>query len=1718
MTQTPGKFGTFGGVFTPSILTILGVIMYLRLPWIVGQAGLYATIGIILVAHIISFTTGLSVASISTDKKVRVGGNYYIISRSMGLSIGGTLGIALFIGLSFSISLYVIGFVESFLPFWGIEPTREAIRLYGTVAVLGVTGIILISTSLALRVQYFILGAIVLSLVSVAFGGSEYIPATPLLERPDGGLSLITLFGIFFPAVTGFTTGVQMSGDLRDPRKSLPTGTIVAIVTGFLVYIALTFLFAYRIDAGALTDNRNILVEVSLFPPILFAGIWGATLSSAMGSLLGAPRILQATSIDRITPRIFARGYGVSNEPRNALVLSFVIAEAGILIAELDLIAALISIFFITTYGFINLSCAIENWASTDFRPSFRIPTWVSVIGTVACFLVMIQLDLPAFLGASLVLVLLYLFLKKKELTLESGDTWEGVWSSVIRSGLHELSRRRTAERNWRPNIILFSGGAGARPHLVEFGQWLVDKRGLLSNFDLIEKPDSSHLFTRPQQLVADGEDTPQGIFHKRLICRNFYEGMETITQVYGFSGVDPNTVMMGWARQTRDPAHFTGVIRHCRDMDYNILLMDYDRARGFGARQLIDIWWADDSNNAALALTIIKFLKLSTAWQDAECRILIVIDDSTLENRVYRNMNELLDAQRIDATVKVINNAIEIRNPDEIIQVESRESDLVILSISALSLDQTDRFIARTNTLVDNLGTTLILYASSYFKPLSIGVEDTSAEKLRLKTGTQVGIKDLPPLPTPHEASNGSHIAVFNSIMRSYAGIERYIEEKVTTDLKAVQDIQLRWLEDIRRTVDRSFQTLGRRLPDMPKQRAYRLIAGVQSDSLFQLRRLLLQYQETHLPAQEAQWTDTLDRFLLRMESIIAEASEESPVIFDPNALAGDPEDTLLIRLYKWQKRLQTLITKKPVTIHIQTRVLLQYHMQQHLYLTLAEEFAATGLNTYQLMSDVQKWSAAIYDAVGMIDRLVREDTFSPEQLEQEHTKLNQRLEEIADVGTKGIQGFERALLHAGRRMIQEMTEDIARPDVNRRTARNRRQQIESVVRDDFLRRPALWARNQNLMAAFAMMDVSVMVFRHRLRTIADKITKDCNRTCEERVLAPLAQLEKELQGMATDPENETAGPSLPARSQVAFDDKSLFDELYADIQSAVEDVPETIQIMSESTFQHLDRNQYADIDLNPVPLRLQIDYLVETEFLTPVKQELRVLAEAAQSTIDTAEEVMRLIQFHRHAAPSSDETEMSDIENSFSEIISDSIERIVDEKQKMTETVDRIRVTLDERLDAACALLNPYRLTRMAGHISQDIRSKESRRILSRILDRIRDVKKQVQAAIVRVLYRKSEGILLARKLREKAAAQDTRVESILSISESVSPSSEVMAELPFYYRQLFLGKHAVKNEFWLRKPAERQRAERAVNRYRQGYHGALLVTGDAQSGKSAYCLRVANTIFRQQKSYHIFAPDGGSADPDQFRQTLQATLQSAGDFDQIFQAVPSGSLLIFHDLELWWERSRDGFAVIDLLLDLIDRYSERCFFLVNMQTQSFRFINRVKPIEPVFLDMINCEPFDARDLQTAILLRHRSSGLTFELDGRQERYLSEFRLARLFTEYFDFSAGNIGMALHTWIGHIQGIKGDRIMIRTPERPDLNMLRQMDPEWLVHLQQFVLHKQLTRERLARIFYQDDDASVVCQTLKRTGLVIESAQGIFTLNPYMQPFIVQAISEAEMI
>ena len=212
------------------------------------------------------------------------------------------------------------------------------------------------------------------------------------------------------------------------------------------------------------------------------------------------------------------------------------------------MIARIVSIFFITTYGFLNLSAAFESWTSADFRPEFKIPIWVSVLGALACFIVMIQLDFLAMIGAIVILGLLYIYLKRRELALESGDTWSGIWASLVKTGLTRLNNEALHRRNWRPNVIMFSGSESERPHLVELGQAIAGRLGILSSFELSNAPE-------PQLIPATTrEDEIDTYFTHQYRTPDIYAGMDQIARLYGFSGVKPNTILMGWSKTEKPP------------------------------------------------------------------------------------------------------------------------------------------------------------------------------------------------------------------------------------------------------------------------------------------------------------------------------------------------------------------------------------------------------------------------------------------------------------------------------------------------------------------------------------------------------------------------------------------------------------------------------------------------------------------------------------------------------------------------------------------------------------------------------------------------------------------------------------------------------------------------------------------------------------------------------------------------------------------------------------------------------------------------------------------------------------------------------------------------------------------------------------------------------------------------------------------------------------
>ena len=293
-----GRFGTFAGVFTPNVLTILGLILFLRTGWVVGQAGLIGALAIVAISNVITLLTGLSLSAIATSMRVRTGGNYYVISRSLGLEIGGAIGIPLYLSQAISVAFYIIGFTEALRAIPIFEPYDP--RLISTLVVLLFGLIAYVGADFALRIQFIVLAILVAALLSFFAGGWDWFVTPTLTPNYTPGESFWTVFAVFFPAVTGITVGASLSGDLKNPGKSIPQGTLASIGVTAVIYIAAVLWLALHATPQELITNNLIMQDIAAFPLLILLGVYAATLSSALGSVIAAPRVLQALAFDGI--------------------------------------------------------------------------------------------------------------------------------------------------------------------------------------------------------------------------------------------------------------------------------------------------------------------------------------------------------------------------------------------------------------------------------------------------------------------------------------------------------------------------------------------------------------------------------------------------------------------------------------------------------------------------------------------------------------------------------------------------------------------------------------------------------------------------------------------------------------------------------------------------------------------------------------------------------------------------------------------------------------------------------------------------------------------------------------------------------------------------------------------------------------------------------------------------------------------------------------------------------------------------------------------------------------------------------------------------------------------------------------------------------------------------------------------------------------------------
>lgn len=729
------KYLGTSAVYFTAISTILGAVMFLRFGYAVSNVGFVGTLGIILIGHIITIATSLSIAEIATNKKVEGGGEYFIISRSFGLKIGASIGTSLYLSQAISVAFYIVAMMEAFDPliawvgdisgWYLIDKRFISIPVMGFLAWLMLTK----GAKIGMITLYVVNILLFVSLALFFFGNTGYAESfelSRLFDKVKNGDDFFIVFAIVFPAFTGMTAGVGLSGDLKNPSKSIPIGTLLATLSGMIIYVFIALKLTMSASPEALNADQLIMSKIAIWGPIIPIGLAAATFSSALGSLMVAPRTLQAIASDNILPsgrinRFLSKTNERIGEPVNATIVTSIFATVFLLIGELNFVAKIISMFFMVTYGSICLISFLEHFsADPSYRPTFKSKWYISLTGALFCIYLMFQMNFSYAMLAIFIMALLYVWInhaKKEEKSLAS--IFQGAIFQISRKlqvFLQQSNDSKSEPDTWRPSMVCISSESFSRYDAFELIKWISFKYGfgtyLHFKRDYLNKETSTQAKKELQKLLEINQDSKSNVYIDTIINPSYTAAISQALQFPGISGKENNILLFEFDKE--NPVGLEAILENLRlakALDYDVCILS-SSDRGFGYKREIHIWITpNDFKNANLMILLGYIILGHPEWKKSQIKIFALFDENEMDV-LQKELFTLIHTGRLPISTSnvVIIPYQQYSDVKNRIKENSFAADLTLLGFDYnISKEQADSFF----TGFDNVGNILFVNSS---------------------------------------------------------------------------------------------------------------------------------------------------------------------------------------------------------------------------------------------------------------------------------------------------------------------------------------------------------------------------------------------------------------------------------------------------------------------------------------------------------------------------------------------------------------------------------------------------------------------------------------------------------------------------------------------------------------------------------------------------------------------------------------------------------------------------------------------------------------------------------------------------------------------------------------------------------------------------------------------------------------------------------------------
>lgn len=750
------KFGTMP-VFLTSICTILGAILFLRFGWAVGHVGLWGTIAIVIIGHLVTIPTSLAIAEIATNQRVEGGGAYYIISRSFGLNIGGAIGIALYLSQAISVAFYIIAFAQSTGPiiewlndYFNIEIMHFGYRLI-SIPTMALLAILVLSrgANSGMNLLYLVAAILFISLVMFFLGSPDENAVKPAVDqmksvfdpanysaeeleslgiadvRPE---EFFYVFTIIFPAFTGIIAGLGLSGDLENPGKSIPLGTLAATVVGMLIYIAVAFKIAWSLPPEVLVNkNRLVMGDIAIWSPIIPIGLAAATISSALGSILVAPRTLQALAGDKVFPseqgnNWLAKIRKRDSEPVNGSIITVAISFIFVFLGDVDFVAEIISMFFMVTYGAICLISFLEHFAANPaYRPSFNSRWYFSLAGAILCIWLMFKMNLQYAIGSVILMVVIYFWVSRyNKQPGGMARIFSGVIFQISRSlrvTLQKAALEDQEEDQWVPSVVCISQHSFERLASFDMVRFISHNYGFGTYIHLIKDYYGKNSVKLSKdvlkRLLQRTKVSASKVYIDTLISPSYTTAVAQVLQLPGISGKDNNMILFEFARndakQLRDIIDNFGLIKAA---NFDVCILSSSE-KGFGYKHEIHVWITpEDYRNGNMMILLAYIILGHPEWKGGEIKLFSTAPEAEVVQQ-KKTLLQLINDGRL--AISPNNVEVIVRKPEvplkTIINQTSVDADLTLIGFrdKAVKNGSSDDFEKIFGGL-SNLGNTLFV------------------------------------------------------------------------------------------------------------------------------------------------------------------------------------------------------------------------------------------------------------------------------------------------------------------------------------------------------------------------------------------------------------------------------------------------------------------------------------------------------------------------------------------------------------------------------------------------------------------------------------------------------------------------------------------------------------------------------------------------------------------------------------------------------------------------------------------------------------------------------------------------------------------------------------------------------------------------------------------------------------------------------------------------